>query len=84
MSPVVFRHRGHRFQFYANEGNPREPMHIHMIKDGIDAKFWLWPKVTLAYNDGFDARIIRQMIPIIEAQRGTIESVWNNFFGEAD
>lgn len=84
MSPVVFRHRGYRFQFYANEGNPREPLHIHMVKDGIDAKFWLWPEVTLAYNDGFDARTIRQMIPIIEAQRGTIETVWNDFFGEAD
>jgi hypothetical protein len=67
MSPVVFRHRGYRFQFYANEGNPREPTHIHMV-----------------YNDGFDARTIRQMIPIIEAQRGTIETVWNDFFGEAD
>lgn len=84
MSPVVFRHRGFRFQFYANEGNPREPMHIHMVKDGIDAKFRLWPDVTLAYNDGFDARTIRQMIPIIEAQLGTIRTVWNDFFGEAD
>jgi hypothetical protein len=81
---VVFRHRGYRFQFYANEGSPREPVHIHMIKDSIDAKFWLWPEVEVAYNDGFDARIIRQMIPIIEAQRGTIEAVWNDFFSEAD
>jgi hypothetical protein len=40
--------------------------------------------VTLAYNDGFDPRIIRQMVPIIEAQRGTIETVWISFFGEAD
>jgi hypothetical protein len=40
--------------------------------------------VVVAYNDGFDPRIIRQMIPIIEAQRGTIEAAWNDFFGEAD
>jgi hypothetical protein len=40
MSPVVFRHGGAKFQFYANEGNPREPVHIHAMKDGIDAKFW--------------------------------------------
>lgn len=81
---MVFRHRGYRFQFYANEGNPREPMHIRMVKDGIDAQFWLRPEVSVAYSDGFDARIIRQMIPIIEAQRGTIATVWNSFFGEAD
>ncbi|MBN9309501.1 DUF4160 domain-containing protein [Devosia sp.] len=84
MSPVVFRHRGYRFLFYANEGTPREPPHIHVIKDHIDAKFWLWPDVSLAYNDGFDARIVRKLIPIIEAQRGTIERAWNDFFGEAD
>lgn len=44
MSPVVFRHRGYRFQFYANEGNPREPVHIHMVKDGIDASSGFGPR----------------------------------------
>ncbi len=33
--PVVFRHHGFRFLFYANEGSPREPAHIHAEKDGI-------------------------------------------------
>jgi hypothetical protein len=46
--PVVFRHKGFRFAFYANEGNPREPPHVHAIKDGIDAKFWLSPEVSVA------------------------------------
>ncbi|MBI5120299.1 MAG: DUF4160 domain-containing protein [Rhodospirillales bacterium] len=27
--PVIFRWNGIRFFFYSNEGNPREPMHIH-------------------------------------------------------
>ncbi|MDE2129128.1 MAG: DUF4160 domain-containing protein [Betaproteobacteria bacterium] len=36
--PVVFRHKGFRFFFFSNEGNPREPIHIHVMKDGIDAK----------------------------------------------
>lgn len=40
--PLVFRHKGFRFLFYSNEGDPREPPHIHAVKDGIDAKFWLW------------------------------------------
>jgi hypothetical protein len=39
--PIVFRHKGFRFVFYSNEGDPREPAHIHAIKDGVDAKFWL-------------------------------------------
>lgn len=50
--PVVFRHNGYRFHFYSNEGDPREPRHVHVLKDGIDAKFWLWPDVVVAYNDG--------------------------------
>jgi len=29
--PEVFRERGFRF-FYANEGTPREPVHIHVEK----------------------------------------------------
>jgi hypothetical protein len=45
--PVVFRHKGFRFLFYSNEGDPREPVHIHVLKDGIDSKFWLWPEVAV-------------------------------------
>lgn len=37
--PVVFRRDGFRFLFYANEGSPREPVHVHALRDGIDAKF---------------------------------------------
>ena len=49
--PTVFRERGFRFFFYSNEGNPREPMHIHVEKDNMEAKFWLYPQVQLAYMD---------------------------------
>jgi hypothetical protein len=48
--PVVFRSNGCRFHFFANEGEPREPVHIHVAKAGADAKFWLYPDVELAYN----------------------------------
>lgn len=53
--PLVFRYKGYRFHFYANEGDPREPIHVHVVKDGIDAKFWVLPQVSVAYNDGFIA-----------------------------
>src|SRR5260364_31651 len=58
--PVLFRYKGFRFLLYSNEGNPREPIHIHVVKDGIDAKFWLDP-VRLAYNDGFNAQVLREL-----------------------
>ena len=83
MSPVVFRYRGFKFHFYANEGTPREPVHIHVNKDGVDAKFWLWPEVRLAYNDGFDERTVRELAALVEQRRTLITEVWNEFFGGA-
>ncbi|MFI0844599.1 DUF4160 domain-containing protein [Mesorhizobium sp. IMUNJ 23232] len=79
--PVVFRHQDFRFYFFSNEGNPREPPHVHVLKDGIDAKFWLRPDVVVAYNDGFDARTLRELTEIIERRRNEIERAWNDFFG---
>ena len=28
--PEVFRYRGFKFYFYSAEGDPREPVHIHV------------------------------------------------------
>jgi len=78
--PTVFLHRGFRFFFYANEGTPREPVHIHVEKDGVEAKFWLRPDVRVAYNDGYDARTLRELVEIVEANRVRIERAWNDFF----
>ncbi|WP_407864339.1 DUF4160 domain-containing protein [Phyllobacterium phragmitis] len=35
--------RGFPVHFFSNEGDPREPIHIHVAKAGADAKFWLYP-----------------------------------------
>jgi hypothetical protein len=78
--PVVFRHDGYIFHFYANEGDPREPAHVHVRKDRADAKFWLRPDVSVAYNRGFPARVLKQLVSVIEDHRDEIESAWNDFF----
>lgn len=57
-------------------------MHIYVVKDGIDAKFWLWPEVKPAYNDGFSARALRGLTEIIEQRRMEIGQAWDEFFGE--
>jgi hypothetical protein len=79
--PVVFRYKGFRFLFYSNEGEPREPPHIHVLKDDIEAKFWLRPDVVIAYSDGFNARTLRELTEIIEQRREEIEQAWHEFFG---
>ena len=30
--PTVFRHDAFRFFFYSNEGDPREPIHVHVMQ----------------------------------------------------
>jgi hypothetical protein len=79
--PVVFRWNGYRFHFFSNEGDPREPVHIHVNKDADDAKFWLHPDVSLAYNYGFKARELSQLAAVIEERRAEIEEAWDDHFG---
>lgn len=79
--PVVFREGGFRFFFYSNEGNPREPVHIHAEKSGVEAKFWLLPDVSVAYNDGYDARTLRWLLETVEERKRSIEEAWNEHFG---
>jgi hypothetical protein len=79
--PTVFRLRGFRFFFYSNEGSPREKVHIHVEKGDAEAKFWLEPEVRLAYNDGYDARTLRELLEIVVANRERIMRAWDEFFG---
>jgi Domain of unknown function (DUF4160) len=78
--PKVFDWKGYRFHFYAEEGDPREPVHIHVRQDLDNAKFWLHPRVTLAYNRGFPPHVLTQLVAVIEQRSKLIESVWNDFF----
>lgn len=62
------------------EGDPREPVHVHVSSPGAKAKFWLFPEVELAYNRGYDARTIKRLLDVIEKRRGEIEEFWNDYF----
>jgi tellurite resistance protein len=78
--PTVFRSAGFRFFFYSNEGSPREPIHVHVRRDGNEAKLWLRAKVAVAYNDGLSAREVKAATQLAEENRETIEGAWNEFF----
>ena len=79
--PVVFRYKGLRFFFYSNEGNPREPLHVHARGNGYEAKFWLEPMVRVADSDGFDARTLRELVEVVEENLELIRRSWNEHFG---
>ena len=78
--PVVLRLEGFRFMFYSNEGDPREPVHIHVRQGRDEAKFWLSPEVSLAYNDGFDARTLNRIRRFVEEHREHLERAWHEHF----
>jgi hypothetical protein len=78
--PLVFRWHSYRFHFFSNEGDPREPVHVHVTREGAKAKFWLSPDVELAYNRGFDARTIKRLQEVVEERRAELEEAWNDFF----
>ena len=78
--PVIFRIRGFKFFFYSNEGTPREPIHVHVGKNNDEAKFWVAPTVSVAYNDGYDAKTLRELLEIVEENKSLIERAWNDFF----
>lgn len=50
--PKVFEINGYRFFFFSNEGDPREPCHIHVRRGNGLAKFWIDPEIRLQRNEG--------------------------------
>lgn len=78
--PKVFSWNGFRFHFYSEEGDPREPVHIHIRKGRDNAKFWLRPEVVLAYNRGFPPHVLTRLMEVVEERREIIESIWNDHF----
>jgi len=47
MSPTVFKEKGYRFFFFSRE---ESRMHVHVVSDEGEAKFWLEPEIELAKN----------------------------------
>ena len=78
--PKIFDWKGYRFHFYSDEGDPREPAHVHVTKGRDTAKFWLRPEVTVAYNRGFSPHIQRRLTMLIADRRDEIERTWNDYF----
>lgn len=71
--PVVLRIRGYRFWFYSADLD--EPPHVHVGKDGMEAKFWLVP-VTVARSGRFRSHEIREIADILMEHQALIVSTW--------
>jgi hypothetical protein len=75
--PTVLRSGPHRFFFFSKEDH--EPPHIHVETAENAAKFWLTP-VSLAWAAGYDARELRKLRELIEAQAEFFVEKWYEHF----
>jgi hypothetical protein len=77
--PNVLRADGYRFFFYSDEGNPREPPHIHVVAGEKIAKFWLDP-VELAKSKRLSASEIGALHRLVTTHRDILLEAWHAYF----
>ncbi len=77
--PTIFILFGFRFMFYAND---HDPIHVHVVKGDISAKFSLFP-VALVKNNGLKPSELKLVESIIEENQEIIAGQWNKFFNKA-
>ena len=78
MSPTVLRKDGYRLYFFSRE-EPR--IHIHAYCGDGEAKFWLEPKVELAYNHNLSRKQLREIKALIDEHYEEIVDAWRDHFG---
>ena len=75
--PTLFIFFGLRFCFYTED---HEPIHVHVIAHGIEAKFNIEPNIELIYNKGLTPREVRLAKEIIEENKEIIRERWKAVF----
>jgi hypothetical protein len=71
--PVVLRLKGYKFWFY--QADLDEPPHVHVGKDGNEAKYWLNP-VCVANTGRFSQHELNQIEKILIKQREHVLAIW--------
>ncbi len=74
--PTILRIGPYRFFFFSEERG--EPVHVHVIREQTEAKFWLSPTVRVAVNEGFAQHELRKILRLVEANREMIENEWTS------
>jgi len=77
--PVVLRIKGYRFRFY--EADLDEPPHVHVGKEGHEAKYWMAP-VALAGSRGFREHELNEIERILAEYQNNILEAWRREQGK--
>jgi hypothetical protein len=80
--PEILRYKGYKFFFFANEGNPLEPLHVHVRKGEATAKFWVDSTVSVAESYQLKSSELKELARVVEINRDLIARSWNEFFGK--
>lgn len=85
--PQIFRVGKYLVYFWSNEGEPLEPIHVHVVQ-GVPAdnttKIWITKtgKCLLCNNNSkIPNRMLRDIMDVIEARSKDVINKWYNFFG---
>lgn len=71
--PVILRIRGYRFWFY--QADLSEPPHVHVGKQGREAKYWVDP-IRLARAGRFRSHELNEIERILMVYRENIMDAW--------
>lgn len=77
--PTIFILFGFIFKFYSDD---HEPIHVHVVKDGKEAKYNVTPEVTQVYNHGFKKSEISMIEAVIEENTEVIIDRWKSYFNQ--
>ena len=77
--PTLFTVFGFRFMFYSND---HEPIHVHVIKGDSEARFQVFPNVSLIDNHGLKPAELKLAESLVEENKETIVANWKNFFNK--
>jgi hypothetical protein len=75
--PTLLRWKGYRFFFYSADG--WEPPHVHIVKDGAEAKVWL-NDFGVAVNIGYSARELGEIVRKTREERAAFMEAWHDHF----
>lgn len=56
-------------------------MHVHVLGQQGEAKFWLEPAIELAANHGLPSHELATAVKLIEEHQDEFRHAWNRHFG---
>ncbi|HGY56149.1 MAG TPA: DUF4160 domain-containing protein [Caldithrix abyssi] len=77
MSPTIFKKKGYRFFFFSRE---ERRMHVHVVSEKGEAKFWLKPEIELAKNYRLTRVQLKEIEEIIESHYNELSKAWEKYF----